>query len=370
MSDGNDLIIRNTRAVLADLAKVTELAAYVRTAEIEFQALLDGAVSITERQTGDDNGIPRKATPAEAAAATLFCVRHGLTVARGHVVLLGGKLYVTAEGWEAAAENTGLFDGFDEPEPLTQAEREFLGVPDSATAAMKVRAYRKDRNRPSVGYGWWDTEKDYDGPKSVPGMAALTRAKRRALRSLFPLNAGGLMAPEHRPAEHLKAHAQVIDKAADEATAALGDGCVNDTPRKVTPRDRGEAAPARELRVDVQESVGGSDVVDVVDVEHEPKGEPGDAQADEHADASGAEAEAEAETEAAPPPADDAGEADDVPADFDRKAAMATLSAKWRADKKAVEAAVVKVGLKSPTAINTATDAQVAKLLQHLGGAK
>ena len=357
MSNGNELIIRNTRAVLGDLAKVPELAAYVRTAEIEFQALLDGAVTITERQTGDDNGIPRKATPAEAAAATLFCVRHGLTVARGHVVLLGGKLYVTAEGWEAAAENTGLFDGFGDPEPLTKEEREFLGVPDSATAAMKIRAYRKDRQRPSVGYGWWDTEKDYDGPKSVPGMAALTRAKRRALRSAFPLNAGGGVAPGGRPTDSVVAHAHVIDRVEAEATAMLGHSKPDPAPHQVTPRDRGEPDSPPELRVDVSDQV---DVADVVDVEPEPSPAQGDDVDDPPV---GERAETKDEG--------DPREADVVPPKpFDRKAAMAELSAAWKADQDKVTAAVAKVGLKSPTAIKTATDDQVAEVLKLLGGAK
>lgn len=388
----NDLIVAKTETALGAIGELHGMSGFAQAAAVEFHALVDGSVTITERGAGGD-AIARRATVAEAAAATLFCVHHGLSSAAGHVILLGGKLYVTAEGWEAAAENTGLFDGFGDPEPMTPAECELFAVPKTATARVKIRAYRRGRDRGAVGYGWWDKDKDYEGDKSVPGMTALTRAKRRALRSLFPLSAGTRLPPGERPS-HVMAQTAQPDEVG-EATAVVERVVTVEAKERRTDRppsdsgDRGElveeqpAAPAKEAEdddahegdapegraedggtpVEEAEAAGGAAAPEADDASEATPAEGAAAPADTDASGEGDEA-----TDVARPDTEPAAAKPDKakPVELDRGKIVAGLQAAWSKHPKAFDTAIKANGIKSAKDVPTADTPTLAKVLADI----
>ena len=124
---------------------------------------------------------------------------------------------VTIDGLRAIAERTGLYAGQDEPE--------FERNKDGLILSARVRVYRKDWQRPSVGTARWDeyVQVTRDGSPTkfwatMPHTMIGKCAEALALRKAFPEDLGGLYTEEemqqsdnaqHQDVVHLSPHTPV-----------------------------------------------------------------------------------------------------------------------------------------------------------------
>lgn len=102
---------------------------------------------------------------------------------------------VAIDGFRAIAQRTGLYDGQDEPE--------FEYNKDGSIQLCRVRVFRRDWARPSVGVAWFAeyAQKKKDGKLTMmweqkPHIMAAKCAEALAFRKAFPEDMSGLYAPE------------------------------------------------------------------------------------------------------------------------------------------------------------------------------
>ena len=108
------------------------------------------------------------------------------------------------DGYRAIAEDTGLYDGQDEPEFVEEGTKLILA---------RVRVYRKDISRPFVGVARFDeyvqlTQEGYPNAmwKKMPHGQLAKCAEALALRKAFPEELGGLYTDEEmEQAVHVEA---------------------------------------------------------------------------------------------------------------------------------------------------------------------
>lgn len=105
------------------------------------------------------------------------------------------SVQVSVDGMRAIAERTGKYDGQDEPE--YECDKEGFII------ACRVRVYRKDWSRPSVGVAYWSeyvqTKKDGSPTKfwaDMPHVMIAKCAEAIAIRKAFPDDLGNLYADE------------------------------------------------------------------------------------------------------------------------------------------------------------------------------
>ncbi len=98
------------------------------------------------------------------------------------------------DGLRAIAQRTGLYGGQDEPEFVEEAGR---------LVCCKVRVYRKDWMRPSVGVAYWSeyVQTTREGAptrfwQQMPHVMIAKCAEALALRKAFPEDMSGLYVPE------------------------------------------------------------------------------------------------------------------------------------------------------------------------------
>jgi len=101
---------------------------------------------------------------------------------------------VSIDGLRAVAQRTGLYAGQDEPEYIEEGGR---------IVAAKVRVYRKDWTRASVGVAYWSeyVQTTRDGAPTrfwaqMPHVMISKCAEALALRKAFPEDMSGLYVPE------------------------------------------------------------------------------------------------------------------------------------------------------------------------------
>lgn len=99
---------------------------------------------------------------------------------------------VSIDGLRAIAQRTGLYDGQDEPEYELNK--------DGLIVAARVKVYRKDWSRPSVGVARWDeyVQTNRDGKptkfwENMPHVMIAKCAEALALRKAFPEDMSGLV---------------------------------------------------------------------------------------------------------------------------------------------------------------------------------
>lgn len=109
----------------------------------------------------------------QAAATVLLCHRYGLDPVLGHVLLVGGRVYVTRDGLLAAAHASGDLDGIELVNPAQLVDGEWKA---------RVAVYRRGWSRPVTWTGVCG-----QGEHRNPAAMAVTRAERGALRRAFPL---------------------------------------------------------------------------------------------------------------------------------------------------------------------------------------
>lgn len=131
----------------------------------------------------------------QKAALEHLAEQHGLSMAFGHIIYLGGTPYVTAKGHLAHAMDTGEFDGFIEEGPLPRDEWADWGVREDAQCAWRSVVKRKGVEHPFVEVGWAGGSREQEAnkgkgqpvAKAFPGEMARSRARSRALGMAFPL---------------------------------------------------------------------------------------------------------------------------------------------------------------------------------------
>lgn len=100
-------------------------------------------------------------------------------------------------GYFAIANSDPQYDGME-----VETERDEAGKPRHVT----VKAYRKDRSRPSVGEAWIDEDAQFMGGYGVwdkrPSTLLAKVAKARALRECFSQKLGISYTPEEMPPEY------------------------------------------------------------------------------------------------------------------------------------------------------------------------
>lgn len=124
-------------------------------------------------------------TSQEANRALAMIGDHyDLDPALGEIVLLGGKVYITAEGYQRIADSHPQYDGM-ELRPMAEDERKAMKVGDDEQAFVCF-VHRKDRSFPSVGYGIASARNIAMGSMKVfERELAQKRAMHRALRGAF-----------------------------------------------------------------------------------------------------------------------------------------------------------------------------------------
>jgi hypothetical protein len=86
-----------------------------------------------------------------AFALAVAAAQTSLNPLFGHIVVLGGSIYLTEKGCHHIANTNPQFDGYT-LEPIPKSEYESLGF-RAEEVAFKCEVYRKDRSRPTPGYG-------------------------------------------------------------------------------------------------------------------------------------------------------------------------------------------------------------------------
>lgn len=126
-------------------------------------------------------------TPEHARVLAMIGDHYQLDPAIGEIIVLGGKAYITAEGYVTLAERHSQYNGM-ELWPLSEAERKAIKAgPDDH--AWGCRIHRKDRPFPVVGYGVANPVNiQMSTIKVFARELAETRAIRRAMRLTFRVN--------------------------------------------------------------------------------------------------------------------------------------------------------------------------------------
>src|ERR1700682_5299040 len=89
--------------------------------------------------------------PHGAMALATAAAQTGLNPLFGHLIMLGGNIYLTEKGCHHVTNTNDDFDGY-ELEPVPKSDFEAYGfAPDDI--AFKCLVYRKSRSRPTVAYG-------------------------------------------------------------------------------------------------------------------------------------------------------------------------------------------------------------------------
>ncbi len=127
---------------------------------------------------------------------------------------------VSIDGLRAIAQRTGLYDGQDEPE--------FDLNKDGLIVAARVRVYRKDWSRPSIGVARWDeyvqTTRDGSPTKfwaTMPHVMIGKCAEALALRKAFPEDMSGLVTDDEMMQADSQGGPRRAKVGAVEATATL-----------------------------------------------------------------------------------------------------------------------------------------------------
>lgn len=142
------------------------------------------AQALRNAKWGKDQGLDA----ADIRAMESIAQTMNLSVALGHIIMLGGNMYITAAGHTQHAHATGQFDGFEEA-ALPKDEWELWGVPADAKFAWKCSVYRKGTDRPFTEVGWAGPSRDSNQPvaKVYPAELARKRGRARALAIAFPV---------------------------------------------------------------------------------------------------------------------------------------------------------------------------------------
>lgn len=113
----------------------------------------------------------------------------GLSLAHGHVYILGGTFYISLQGRLKLADDSNLFDGFCAQGAVPKDEWAAWGIPADAVCTWKVSAQRRDQKYPMTEVGFAGGTYDQSQPvaKKNPGAMARTRAMARCLKYLFPI---------------------------------------------------------------------------------------------------------------------------------------------------------------------------------------
>ncbi len=145
----------------------------------------------------------------------------GLSIAAGHLIVLGGNPFITLEGRLVQAEGTGKFEGFDEG-PLPKEEWEGWGIPPEAKSAWRVTVYRKGCPRPFNEVGWAGGPREERQPvaRMFPGEMARKRGRARALKLAFPV---GLPSAEEPFIQGEAIPEEILNKAMEDQPAPRGD---------------------------------------------------------------------------------------------------------------------------------------------------
>lgn len=123
-------------------------------------------------------------SPEANRALAMIGDHYDLDPALGEIVLLGGKVYITAEGYQRIADSHPQYDGM-ELRPMAEDERKSMKVGDEEQAFVCF-VHRKDRSFPSVGYGIASARNIAMGSMKVfERELAQKRAMHRALRGAF-----------------------------------------------------------------------------------------------------------------------------------------------------------------------------------------
>jgi phage recombination protein Bet len=120
---------------------------------------------------------------------------------------------VSIDGLRAIAERTGKYDGQDEPEYTYNDKGEILSA--------KVKVYRKDWSRPSVGIAYWDefVQTTYEGKPTrfwqQMGHVMLGKcAEAQALRKAFPEDMSGLYTGDEMQQAERQREPEIVEQPA------------------------------------------------------------------------------------------------------------------------------------------------------------
>jgi hypothetical protein len=123
-------------------------------------------------------------SPEVRKALALIGERYELDPALGEVMILGGKVYITVEGYLRIADQQPMYDGY-KMWPMSDDERKAYRVADDEFAYI-AEVYRKDRRFPGVGYGVASDATVSMAPMRLHKReVAEGRALRRALKVAF-----------------------------------------------------------------------------------------------------------------------------------------------------------------------------------------
>jgi hypothetical protein len=166
---------------------------------------------------------PKELNQQQALDIARVAIAYGLDPFLEELIPYQGKPYITIQGRIRIADQHPAFDGYD-LEPASGAEVAALRAHEQESV-WRCTVYRKDRKRPTVGYGraGGPGEQNPVARRWLPEIAQ-KRALHRALRAAFPIPIPGL--EEHLSPEQLRAiHAYDRDLGIsdDERHEALAD---------------------------------------------------------------------------------------------------------------------------------------------------
>lgn len=171
------------------------------------------AQAMKNAKWGKDHSLqPDDLRAMEAVAQTL-----NLSIALGHLLMLGGNMFITYAGHLQHAHGTGQFDGFEEA-MLPRDEFAAWGVPETALFAWKATAHRKGTKLGFTEVGWSGPSRDGNQPvaKNFPGEMARKRARARALSLAFPVGLTSV--------EEIQRGEEIPDEFLKRATEAAANG--------------------------------------------------------------------------------------------------------------------------------------------------
>ena len=164
-------------------------------------------------------------TPEQRAAIEEIAREMGLSVAAGHIIVLGGNPYITVAGHMTHMHNQGGPDAFDE-DALPKSDWEKWGVPADSWCAWRVTITRN--KIPYTEVGWSGPARDRtevykSGEDPIPvkfkGEMARKRGRVRALQLAFP---NGLPS-----VEEIQRGEEMPDEIFEKAKAAAADPIIN-----------------------------------------------------------------------------------------------------------------------------------------------
>lgn len=154
-------------------------------------------------------------TKEQALEFAQVAIAYALDPFMDEIVPYEGKPYITIRGMVRIAGRFEEFDGIED-EPATKDERDALGIPDDEIL-WKAFAYRKDRSRPTKGYGRAGGKAERNALVSGrnranmvfinAGLQARKRAIHNALRMAFPTQMPGELAENVSQAQLRALHA-------------------------------------------------------------------------------------------------------------------------------------------------------------------